>query len=265
MDSANVKIFSAVEESFGKNNQHIDTNISGIGHRRLNSSFTQDQASAEDQFLWPIIFPTNIPSWSTRYVWGIQPLTPYWSIVFSFKSKRTGRVILFWLMTFWAALFLSPSIVIRRIVNGSLFPWKNFSRANSSSLQDGHQVAQKVIRTGFPLKSLSETCFPSNPLSEKAGASFFSWNLWMPKESQDGRSGWEEEPAWRQGMNIIVIPIMIESERTILFFISTSKWKSWQRTKTYSNTFFMCFHWFYSMCQGLNYWRLEPFPTKIED
>jgi hypothetical protein len=27
-------------------------------------------------------------------------------------------------------------------------------------------------------------------------------------------------------MSMIVIPIMVESERTILFFISTSKWKS---------------------------------------
>lgn len=194
--------------------------------RRLNSSFIQDQAPGEDQSLSPIIFPTSIPSWSTRYVCGIQPLTPYWSIVFSFKSKRTGRVILFWSIIFWAALFLSPSIVIKRIVNGSLFPWKNFWRANSSSLQDGHQVAQKTMSTGLPLKSLRDTCFPSISLSEKAGASFFSWYLWTPKELQDGCSGWEGEAAltaWRQGISMIVIPIMIESERTTFFFISVSQ------------------------------------------
>ena len=189
----------------------------------------QDQASGEDQFLCPIIFPTSIPSWSTRNVWGIQPLTPYWSIVFSFKSKRTGRVILFWSMTFWAAPFLSPSIVIRRIVNGVLFPWKNFSRANSSSLQACHQVAQKTMSIGFPLKSLRETCFPSKLLREKAGASFFAWVLWIPKESQDGHAGWGEEVAlttWRQRISMIVIPTMVKSERTILFLISTSKWKT---------------------------------------
>jgi hypothetical protein len=44
-------------------------------------------------------------------------------------------------------------------------------------------------------------------------------------------------------MSMIVIPIMIESERTIFSFISTSKWMSWQRTKTHSNPFFLCFHW----------------------
>jgi len=205
----------------------------------------QDQASGEDQFLCPIIFPTSIPSWSIRNVWGIQPFTPYWSIVFSFKSKRTGRVILFWLMTFWAALFLSPSIVIRRIVNGSLFPWKNFSRANSSSLQDGHQVAQKTMSTGFPLKSPRETCFLSKPLREKAGASFFSWNLWIPKDSQDGHCRWEGEaalPTWRQRIGVIVIPIMIESERLILFFISTPKRKSCQKTKKHFNAFLLYFH-----------------------
>src|SRR4030042_4645503 len=32
------------------------------GQRRLNSSFMQDQASAEHQSLCPIIFPTSIPS-----------------------------------------------------------------------------------------------------------------------------------------------------------------------------------------------------------
>ena len=212
-----------------RNNQHINTKISGICQRRPNSSFMQDQPSAEDQSLCPIIFPTSIPSWSIRYVWGVQPLTPYWSIVFSFKSKRTGRVILFWSIIFWAAVFLSPSMVIRRKTNLSLLPWENFSRANSSSLQDCHQVAQKTMRAGFPLKSLREICFPSdNRLSEKAGASFFSWGLWIPKELQDGHSGWEAEAAlttWRQRMSMIVIPIMIESERTILFFISTSKWK----------------------------------------
>ena len=194
--------------------------------RRLKSSFMQDQASGEDQFLCPIIFPTNIPSWSTRNIWGTQPLTPYWSIVFSFKSKRTGRVILLWLMTFWAAAFLSPSMVIKRKIKLSLLSWENFSRANSSSLQDCHQVAQKTMRTGFPLKSLKETGFPSKPLSEKAGACFFSWGLWTPKELQDGHSGWEGEAAlttWRQGVSMRVTPIMIESERMILFFISTSK------------------------------------------
>ena len=193
----------------------------------------QDQASGEDQFLWPTIFPTSIPSWSTRYDCGIQPLTPYWSIVFSFKSKRTGRVILFWLMIFWAALFLSPSMVIKRKINLSLLSWENFSRATCSSLQDCHQVAQKTIRTGFPLKSLKETWFPSKPLREKAGACFFSWGLWTPKEPQEAHSGWEGEAAlttWRQGMRMIVIPIMIESERTILFFISTSIRKIPQRT-----------------------------------
>jgi len=212
-----------------RNNQHIDTKISGICQRRLNSSFIQDQASSEAQSLSPMIFPTSIPSWSTRYVWGTQPLTPYWSITFSFKSKRTGRVILFLVTIVWAALCLSPSIVTKMKTNLSLFPWENFSRANSSALQDSHQVAQKTMNTGFPLKSLRETCFPSNPLSEKAGASFFSWGLWTPKELQDGHSGWDGEAAlttWRQGVSMIVIPIMIESERTILFFISTSKWKS---------------------------------------
>ena len=206
----------------------------------------QDQAFGEGQSLCPIIFPTSIPSWSTRYVWGTQPLTPYWSIVFSFKSKRTGKVILFWLMIFWAAVFLSPSMAIKRKTNLSLLPWENFSRATSSSLQVCHQVAQKTMRTGFPLESLRETWFPSKPLRENAGASFFSWYLWIPKESQDGHSGWEGEAAlttWRQGMSMIVIPIMIESERTILFFISTSKWKSYQRTITQFNPFFLCFHW----------------------
>jgi len=201
--------------------------ISGICQRRLNSSFIQDQAPGEDQSLCPTIFPTSIPSWSTRNVCGIQPRTPYWSIVFSFKSKRTGRVILFWLMIFWAALLLSPSMVIRRTVNGSLFPWKNFSRANSSSLQDGHQVAQKTMSTGFPLRSPRETCFPSKPMREKTGASFFPWDLWIPNESQDEPSGWEGEAAlttWRERMSMIVIPIMIESERTTLFFISTSQY-----------------------------------------
>ena len=212
-----------------RNNQHIDTKISGICQWRPNSSFMQDQAPGEDQSLCPIIFPTSIPSWSTRNVWGIQPLTPYWSIVFSFRSKRTGSVILFWSITFWAAFFLSPSIVIRRIFNGSLSPWENFSRANSSSLQEGHQVAQKTMSTGFPLKSPRETCFPSKPLREKAGASFFSWNLWIPKESQDGHCGGDGEAALvtrRQKMSMIGIPIMIERERTTLFFISTSKWKN---------------------------------------
>ena len=32
-------------------------------------------------------------------------------------------------------------------------------------------------------------------------------------------------------MSMIAIPNMIESERTTLFFISTSKWKSYQKTK----------------------------------
>ena len=186
----------------------------------------QDQASGEDQSLCPIIFPTNIPSWSTRYNCGTQPLTPYWSIVFSFKSKRTGSVILFWLTIFWAAVFLSPSMVIKRKANVSLLPWENFSRANSSSLQDGHQVAQKTMSAGLPLKSLRETCFPSNPLREKAGASFFSWDLWIPKELQEGHSGWDGGaalPTWRQGMKKVSIPIKMESERRILFFISNSK------------------------------------------
>ena len=212
-----------------RNNQYIDEKISGICQRRLNSSFMQDQAPGEDHSLCPIIFPISIPCWSTRYIWGIQPLTPYWSIIFSFKSKRTGRVILFWLMTFWAALFLSPSIVIIRMVNWSLFPWENFSRANSSSLHVGHQVAQKTMSIGLPLKWLRETCFPSKPFREKAGASFFSWDLWIPKELQDGPSGWEGEAAlttWRQRMSMIVIPIVIESERAILSFISTSEWKN---------------------------------------
>ncbi len=245
MDSANVKIFFAGDESFGRKYQRRDTKISGICQWRLNSSFMQDQASGEDQSLSPIIFPTNIPSWSTRNVWGTQPLTPYWSIVFSFKSKRTGRVILFWLMIFWAAFFLSPSMVIKRKINLSLLSWENFSRATCSSLQDCHQVAQKTMRTGFPLKSLKETWFPSKPLREKAGACFFSWGLWTPKEPQEAHSGWEGEAAlttWRQGMRMIVIPIMIESERTVPFFISTSKWKIQQRTKTYFNRLFLRFH-----------------------
>ena len=179
-----------------RSNQRIDTKISGIGQRRLNSSFMQDEASGEDQFLCPIIFHTNIPSRSTRNIWGTQPLTPYWSIVFSFKSNSTGRVILFWLIIFWAAVFLSPSMVIKRKPNLSPSPWENFSRANSSSLQDSHQVAQNTMRTGFPLKSLREICFPSsNSLSEKPGAAFFSRNLWIPKELQDGYSGGEGEAA----------------------------------------------------------------------
>jgi hypothetical protein len=45
-----------------RSNPHIDTKISGTCQRRLNSSFMQDQAPAEDQSLCPIIFPTSIPS-----------------------------------------------------------------------------------------------------------------------------------------------------------------------------------------------------------
>ncbi len=45
-----------------RNNQHSDTKMSDMGQRRPNSSFMQDQASGEDQFLCPIIFPTSIPS-----------------------------------------------------------------------------------------------------------------------------------------------------------------------------------------------------------
>ena len=105
-----------------RNNQHIDRKSSSICQPRVNSSFMQDQASGEDQFLWPTIFPTSMPSWSTRYDCGIQPLTPYWSIVFSFKSKTTGRVILFRSMNFWAALFLSPSMATKMKTGLSLFP-----------------------------------------------------------------------------------------------------------------------------------------------
>ena len=183
-----------------RNNQHIDTTIYDICQRRLNCSFIQDHASSEAQSLGPIILPTSIPSWSIRYIWGIQPLTPYWSITFSSNIKRMGRVILFWLVIFWALVFLSPSMVIKRITNWSLFPWENFSNTGNSSLHVSHQVAQKTMRTGFPLKSLGETCFPSKSLSEKAGASFFSWGLWTPKELQDEDSGWDGEAvltSWR--------------------------------------------------------------------
>jgi len=225
----------------------------------------QDQASGEDQSLCPTIFPASIPCWSTRYIWGIQPVTPYWSIVFSFKSKRTGRVILFWWMTFPAALFLSPSIVIKRIVSWSLFPWENCSRADSSCLQACHQVAQKTMSKGFPLKSLRENCFSSNPLREKAGASFFSWNLWIPKEPQDGHSGWEGAAAaaaltaWRQRMSTIIIPIVTESERTIPFFISTSEWKSWAALgrSLYSwLRLYKPFYWSRHFCPMLNLTRI---------
>ena len=51
-------------------------------------------------------------------------------------------------------------------------------------------MAQKVIRTGFPLKSLRVKVFPSNPLREKGGAFFFSRNLWTPKEEMEGESDW---------------------------------------------------------------------------
>ena len=56
------------------------------------------------------------------------------------------------------------------------------------SLQLGHQVAQNTNKMGFPLKSLSETVFPSNPFREKAGASFFPGIRWTPKEEQEGQS-----------------------------------------------------------------------------
>ena len=55
------------------------------------------------------------------------------------------------------------------------------------SLQVGHQVAQNTNKTGFPLKSLRDTVFPSSPLREKAGASFFSGKRWTPKEEQEGQ------------------------------------------------------------------------------
>ena len=56
------------------------------------------------------------------------------------------------------------------------------------SLQLGHQVAQNTNKIGFPLKSLRETVFPSNPFREKAGASFFPGKRWTPKEEQEGQS-----------------------------------------------------------------------------
>jgi hypothetical protein len=88
-----------------------------------------------------------------------------------------------------SALFcLSPSIASKSIVNWSLFPVENFSNKVMPSLQLGHQVAQNTNKTGFPLKSLRETVFPSNPFREKAGASFFSGKRWTPKEEQEGQS-----------------------------------------------------------------------------
>src|SRR4030042_1994128 len=88
-----------------------------------------------------------------------------------------------------SALFcLCPSMVSRRMVNWSLFPMENFSNKVMLSLQLGHQVAQNTNKTGFPLKSLRETVFPSNPFREKAGALFFSGKRWTPKEEQEGQS-----------------------------------------------------------------------------
>jgi len=151
-----------------------------------------DQAAGEDQSLSPTIAPMIIPSRSTRNAAGMN-LTPYVRAIFSFGSKRTGRVILLSLMNRCTLFSFSPSMASRKIVNWSLFPVENFSNTGSSSLQVGHQVAQNFNKTGFPLKSLRVMVFPSKHFKEKWGASFFSWNLWIPKERQEGQSGWTEE------------------------------------------------------------------------
>jgi hypothetical protein len=62
MDPTIVKYSAQSMNLWERNNQRIDTKISGICQGRPNSSFMQDQASGEDQFLCPIILPTSIPS-----------------------------------------------------------------------------------------------------------------------------------------------------------------------------------------------------------
>jgi hypothetical protein len=101
---------------------------------------------------------------------------------------------------------------------------ENFSNKVMLSLQLGHQVAQNTNKTGFPLKSLRETVFPSKALREKGGASFFSGKRWTPKEEQEGqssRTAGGAPSACRIEMKKTSTPIIInKKEKRSPFFIT---------------------------------------------
>jgi hypothetical protein len=64
-----------------------------------------------------------------------------------------------------------------------------------------HQDPQKNRITGFPRRSLRETVFPAKLFREKAGASFFSGNRVMPKDSIAGesdRAGGTKKTFWKK-------------------------------------------------------------------
>jgi len=127
-------------------------------------------------------------------------------------------------LTMRSAFFcLSPSIVRRSMVNWSLFPMENFSNRAIPSLQLGHQVAQNTNKTGFPLKSLRETVFPSSPFREKGGASTLGGNPWTPKEAQEGQSvgAARSSPARMVEMEQIPTPDTINRKEKRVFFVMT--------------------------------------------
>src|SRR4030043_1039265 len=109
-------------------------------------------------------------------------------MTFSFKTLRTGSVILSF-STICRILFsLSPSTTTVKMEIWSFFPSANFSNRTISSLQDSHQEPQKNRTTGFPLQSERVVDPPSSLFRVKGGASFFAGNLWTPNEGHEGQS-----------------------------------------------------------------------------
>jgi hypothetical protein len=71
----------------------------------------------------------------------------------------------------------SPKFTAKIIKSEFLVSWYSFSISGISSLQGGHQLAQKFRKTFFPLNWLKVTLLPSKSVRPKSGARILELSL----------------------------------------------------------------------------------------